>query len=238
MGYYWGMNASPKKYSLRLILGSIAWILCGQYFLVEVYVSRAWTASAYNFRYNTISDLGATVCPYVFPGTALVVCSPLHMLMNDMFIINGLLIIFGSLLLRPLFPIGKKTTSALVALSIGALGLIGVGLFPENVNVPIHLSSAGWFFAITNISLLALAVDMYKRKPLLALYTFVSGAVAIIALVILVVGPPHSWGNGFVERIVGDPFTIWLVVVGFTILFRSLRTATHELFTLSSLPTS
>src|SRR5580692_819385 len=65
-----------------------------QYFLAQLVSGLKYTPT-YSLKYNTISDLGNTTCA-TFSG--LMVCSPLHSLMNISFFILGLTMITGSLL--------------------------------------------------------------------------------------------------------------------------------------------
>jgi hypothetical membrane protein len=208
--------------SFRTFIGSAAWILCGQYFIIEFFVASAWKVPVYSFRHNTISDLGATQCPYVFPGTGMVACSPLHFFMNACFVVNGVFIILGCFLLRQTFfdfiSKSRLTKAGIGLLGTSALGLIGVGFFPENVHTTLHIFSATWFFSLANLGLVLLGIGIYKgrhkARRWLGIYTGLSGLTALIALVILGAGGAYILGTGFIERIVGDPLTIWLVVVG------------------------
>src|ERR1700692_2533414 len=67
-----------------------------QYFVVQLVVSLRWSA-AYSVQHDTISDLGNTVCG---PFNGRYVCSPLHALMNVSFLVLGVTMIVGSIVLR------------------------------------------------------------------------------------------------------------------------------------------
>jgi hypothetical membrane protein len=66
-----------------------------QYFVAQVIAASAWEPP-YSWRLNAISDLGAVGCG-PFDGRS--VCSPLNGVMNASFILLGLAMTAGSVLL-------------------------------------------------------------------------------------------------------------------------------------------
>jgi LPXTG-site transpeptidase (sortase) family protein len=77
------------------LLGPIIWMLCVQYFITQIVVASAWHTS-FSLTRNVISDLGNTACGQY--GDRFV-CSPLHGLMNASFLLLGLTMATGSLLI-------------------------------------------------------------------------------------------------------------------------------------------
>ena len=213
-------NESPLNHILHLV-GAFSWIACVQYFLIEQIVKNAWTVPAYSMRLNYISDLGATACNYMAPGTMRMVCSPLHALMNYSFIANGFLIILGCALFWRLLPAQRFLKIGLALLGFGSLGLIAVGIVPENTIIIIHTASAFFFFLFVNVGLIFIGcgLNMLHRWPIRAWYSIVSGVVALIALGILIDSKlSYMLGVGLIERIASYPFTIWLVIIGISLL--------------------
>jgi hypothetical membrane protein len=203
------------------ILGAFAWILCVQYFLIEQFVKNAWTVPAYSMRFNYISDLGATSCSYLSPGVMRAVCSPLHAFMNYSFIANGILIIVGCALFWGILPKQRLLKIGLVFLALGSLGLIAVGLFPENTIIALHTASAVEFFVLVNVGIILIGAGLRKLKiwPLRSAYSILSGVIALIALVLLpITAFSYVVGLGLLERVASYPFTIWLVVIGISLL--------------------
>ena len=74
-------------------LGAGFWLFCFQFFVGEQIARLGWTGH-YSMARNYISDLGAVRCG----GTA--ACSSLHWVMNGSFVLQGLLIVFGAVLVR------------------------------------------------------------------------------------------------------------------------------------------
>ncbi len=68
-------------------VGAFLWLLCLQFFVAEQIARMGWTGH-YSMRHDFISDLGAA------SG------SSLHCLMNGSFVLQGLLIFFGAMLLH------------------------------------------------------------------------------------------------------------------------------------------
>ena len=87
----------PDVASTRFYAGALAKLSVLQYFVAESAVIGAWAGSEpYSRRTGYISDLGALACGD-FSGRD--VCSPAHLLMNVSFVVQGLGMIVGALLL-------------------------------------------------------------------------------------------------------------------------------------------
>lgn len=63
---------------------------------------------SYSLAHNTISDLGDTTCG-IFNGRP--ICSPLHVLMNISFVVLGLTMVAGSLLVSRTLARNRGTDS-------------------------------------------------------------------------------------------------------------------------------
>ena len=214
----------------RKNLGAFLWFFSIQYFIVEAIVQYGWNvlqkvAPVYSMRFNYISDLGASACVYFPKDSSMFVCSPLHVLMNASFILNGVLAIVGSFLLQDYFKNKYKEGSTFIQIGlnlilIGSIGNISVGFFPENTILLIHELSAVLLFVLTNIGLICVGTGMahsgYTKK--MSLYTIGSGALALCALFILATKLYYPFGIGLVERAVAYPLTVWLIVMSVTIL--------------------
>jgi hypothetical membrane protein len=135
-------------------LGACLWLLCLQFFVAEQIARMGWTGH-YSMRSDFISDLGAT--------------SSLHWLMNGSFVLQGLLIFFGSVLLHRLLP-----RIAVVLLIIAGLGVLVVGLVPEDTNARLHLQGAAAHFLGGNIAILLLA------KRWRSWITFAAGSIGTV----------------------------------------------------------
>ena len=192
------------------LLGPLIWMLSIHYFLVQWLTAASWSPG-YSWRFNTISDLGSTACGSI---DGRMVCSPLHALMNGSFLVLGMIMAGGSLLIYQEFRKGRATLLGFGLMGVAGIGSVLVGLFPENTVPVLHLIGAGLPFLLGNVSLLVLGVAVDRAPLPLRIYTCLSGFVPLIALGFFVSHHYGGIGIGGVERLVAYPQTVWLVAFG------------------------
>jgi hypothetical membrane protein len=207
-------KTTPKVYSS---VGAILWILCLQYFIIQIIVANSWTRS-YSIANNTISDLGNISCG-TYSGRF--VCSPDHGLMNFSFVLLGVLMIVGSIFVYQGFKKSLLTRIGLSCMVIAGIGTLLVGVFPENTIGALHVIGATMPFLIGNIGLVILGLALSIPKPL-KIYTIISGVISLAALVFFVSHMYLGIGSGGMERITAYPQTIWFIVLGIFILKKNL----------------
>jgi hypothetical membrane protein len=181
-----------------------------QYFVIQIIAALSYKTT-YSLRFNTISDLGNSVCGN-YSGRY--VCSPLHNLMNASFILLGITMASGSLLIYQEFK--KRDSATLIGFSfmtLAGFGTLIVGLFPENTISLLHTSGASLPFVLGNLGLIVLSIALTIPR-LLRYYTFLSGALALTALVFFYTQHYLGLGIGGMERLVAYPQTVWLIVFG------------------------
>ena len=196
-------------------LGPILYVSSIQFFVVQIFVAMRWNPP-YSLTRDTISDLGNTAC-----GTfnARLVCSPLHGLMNVSFIVLGVAMAAGSVLISRQFASSRAATTGLAAMAISGVGVIIVGIFPENSIPAFHGLGAAIPFTVGNAALIIMATAP-MMPMVLRLYSFLSGALAILALVGYSSHHYLGLGEGGIERVVAYPQTVWLIVIGLFLLIR------------------
>jgi hypothetical membrane protein len=197
-------------------LGPILYVASIQYFLAQAVVAQDWSPP-YSIARDTISDLGNTRC-----GTfnARFVCSPLHSVMNASFIVLGITMILGSLLIIHQFSRSRRATFGLASMAISGAGVIMVGLFPENTVPALHGIGAATPFLLGNIAVIVLGFSLNLPGPL-RFYSLLSGILALVALGCYASSHYLGLGEGGIERVVAYPQTAWLIVVGFYVLLRN-----------------
>ncbi len=190
-------------------VGPIFWMVSVQYYIVQIIAAAAWT-SVYSLRFNTISDLGNTVCG---DYSGRFVCSPQHNLMNASFIILGLTMMAGAGLIYQEFKESRASLVGFSFMAVAGFGTVLVGLFPENTIGFLHQLGAFLPFLVGNVGLLILgwALDVPRT---LRVYTLVSGIVSLVALVFFTTHTYLGLGIGGMERITAYPQTMWLIVFG------------------------
>lgn len=208
--------------------GAMLWIVGVVAFLAaQVIAQVAWDAHAgnptYSLTQNYISDYGAVHCGS-FDGHF--VCSPLHDVFNASIVVMGLLLILGAVLLPTAFPARPSRKIGLGLLVVAAIGSIGVGLSPEDVNLTVHFVSAVLAFVGANLALLVLALVMFRdtRWDGYRGYTFLSGVIGFVALSLYGAkayawgGIWSDWGVGGMERLIVAPVLLWAVLVSVHLL--------------------
>src|ERR1035438_284272 len=106
-----------------LLLGSYLYISGIQYFLIQIYVGIKFNPT-YSLAKNTISDLGNTKCGIYNLRS---VCSPDHTLMNISFIVLGITLLAGTLLIYNQIEHTNYTRIGFVLFALSGLGVILVG---------------------------------------------------------------------------------------------------------------
>lgn len=231
-----GDSASrPDVASTRAYFGALAKLSVLQFFVVEAAVIGAWTGSApYSRREGLISDLGAVGCGR-FEGRD--VCSPAHLLMNASFVVHGVGMMVGAVLLgsvllctaaRPVPGAGllrrRRRAAAAVIRSLtfaAGTGIVLVGLVPEDAGSRWHVAGAVVYFAAGAVAVLLLGWLWFRQTPL-GWVVLACGAVSIGALVTAGITGLHVPEPGALERLVGYPITLGVAAAGL-VLARRIR---------------
>ena len=200
-------------YARHPSLGPWLYVASAQFFLVQFLVGLRFSPG-YSLVDNAISDLGNTSCG---PWNSRYVCSPAHVWMNVSFVVLGVTIILGSALIYPAFLASRGTALGLGLFAVGGVGTVLVGVFPENGVAWLHGFGAALPFLVGNVGLVLLGRSM-TAPSWLRLYTMLSGAVALLALVLYVSGTTLGLGDGGMERLVAYPQTVWQIVLGAYVL--------------------
>jgi hypothetical protein len=205
-----------------------------QYFVAEAAVIGAWAGpEPYDRRTGYISDLGAVSCG-VFDGRG--ICSPLHLLMNASFVVQGLGMLLGALLLssallsiaaRPGIRVSSDRPEvhwlvALVARVLtgsAGLGTMLVGLVPEDVGSAWHFVGAVMYFTAGSLALLLLG-GLWLKLSSLGWFIMACGALALGALITGGITRMAVPEPGTLERLMAYPITIGLTAVGLVIAQR------------------
>jgi hypothetical membrane protein len=195
-------------------IGPAIFMLSALYFVAQIAVGWVWHPP-YSLVNNTISDLGNSTCGR-YGG--FYVCSPRHDLMNAAFILLGLAMFTGSLLIYQEFTEREKRqrTAALVgfsAMGLGGLGAILVGVFPENSVSAMHITGAALAIGVGNLGILVLGLVLPLPESMRR-YMLTFSTISLTALILFATGHYFGIGAGTMERIAAYPETIWLITFG------------------------
>jgi hypothetical membrane protein len=177
-------------------VGAGLWLFCFQ-FLVAEQIARLGWIGPYSMARDYISDLGSAR-------------SPLHAVMNGSFVLQGFLIFFGAVLVRGLFPARPAYRLALFLLCVAGVGVLVVGLMPEDTDFRLHILGAVANFLGGNLAMMVLGAMRPKNW-----ITFAAGAIGLVATLALALRDSPAWAAlgwhaGTVERLACYPLPLWL----------------------------
>jgi len=178
--------------------GGLAWVLTLQFFVVEAIAAARY--GGYSYSADVISDLGTAD-------------SAARLLMNGSFVVQGLLIAVGVLLLAPGLA-GNGGRLARVLLVLAGLGVLLVGLFPSDGVTAVHQVAAGVHLVAGSIGLIAVAYAVRPRSEGIGTTLAVLGLVGVIATIFFGSAVFLGLGEGGMERIAAYVIPIWLAVAG------------------------
>ena len=213
-------------------VGAVLWLFCFQYFVGEQIARVGWdrgaAAGVYSMARNYISDLGAVRCGAVLHRSG-VICSPWHGLMNGSFILQGCLIFAGSLLVRRLFPRGQLCGVGLWVIAVSGLGVLAVGLAPEDVNLAVHGVGALVHFLGANVGMVLVGAGLLTARgsggwwegEAVRGLTIFAGVLGLAGTLIFLSGNDAGLGTGWIERVAAYPLPLWLTGMGALLLARA-----------------
>ena len=189
------------------------------YVLIEAIVATAWSNPPYDYLQNLVPSLGSTACG---PYNGQFVCSPLHGLMNTMFVVHGLLFAIAGVLLSRLLA-GRRRTVVVILSVLYAVGLSMITIFHHAAGMAVIvrvLNISGAFLAIFAggvIAILAATQAGGLRFPRWTTWvSMILGVIAILGGVVffaLSIGP-----LGVRERVSIYPLLLWQIVAGLVLV--------------------
>jgi hypothetical membrane protein len=209
-------------------LGSILLIVAGvQYFVAEAITASAWRDPRYSYARNYVSDLGVTGPRETFLGHNIL--SPLATVMNAGFILNGLLVLAGVILI---LRFGSRTRARalwilalLFAIGIALVGTFHGSLLSQNAGTlafhfggaPIAIICGNVIAVMAGLSFRDFGAGTWFRSVMITL-----GIVGILGLVaeILIIGGAQSFPAGIFERVAVYTILASQLVWGATLLAR------------------
>ena len=210
------MNPLRPLAAATFLLGSAI------YLAAEAITALAWKSPGYSYATNWISDLGSATAG-VFQGREL--NSPLHVVMNSGFVVQGLLFGIATVLLSRTMS-GRSRTFTAVTGVVTMIGYILVGTFhgslqaQQNGTLPLHFTGAT--LAIVGGNVLALVLGIHWRKTpetwLIGLVSIVVGAFGLASVVILFLTFGAGLPSGAIERCSVYTIVIWQLAVATTLL--------------------
>ncbi len=185
---------TPSRYRW----GGLAWLLTCQFFVVEAVAALRY--DGYSYSADVISELGTAA-------------SPAAAVMNASFVVQGLLIAAGALLLGPGLA-GTGGRVARVVLVAAGAGALLVGLFPSDGGGTVHAVAAGVHLLGGGLGLIALAYGVRPRSEALGTGLALLGLLGVVATVFFASVVFLGLGEGGMERVAAYVIPVGLAVAG------------------------
>ena len=211
----------------RLVAGGVLWFTSVQFFVVQAVAQNAWKGSEpYSLTRSWISDLGAVTCGTYAGGGGALVCSPRHALVNAGFVVLGVQVLVGAVLLRPVLGKSRPAQAALWMLVVAGAALPFVAAFPEDTGKPWHAIFATIHLATAGLGMVAAGLALRSTgRPIAVSVTLVLGVTSLIGTLLTGAGSGAGVGRAAVERLAAWPFTAWTTLAGLAVLSASAITA-------------
>ena len=199
----------------RVTAAGAVWVCAAQFFFAQVIAQSRWT-TPFSLATNYISDLGNTTCGLYPTVGGKYVCSPWHTLMNVSFVLQGVIILAGAVLARPPFAGMRRAGPVFALLVVTALGMVGVGLFPGDVNNGAHVMSAGTQFITGNGAMVVFgtAANRVRRWRAFAAFSITLGVTGLLATLLFAQGYGLGLGVAGLERVAAYTLPVWLMTAG------------------------
>jgi hypothetical membrane protein len=199
----------------RMTTAGVIWTCAAQFFVAQVIAQSRWT-TPFSLATNYISDLGNTTCGLYPAVNGSYVCSPWHTLMNISFVLQGVIILSGAALARPALAGLRWRSLIFLLLLVTAFGMVGVGLFPEDLNNRGHVISAGTQFITGNAAMIVfgIAANRVKRWRAYAVVSTALGITGLLATALFPQGYGVGMGVAGMERVAAYTLPVWLIISG------------------------
>jgi len=185
----------PDTTSRAAQLGAVAFLLRPTYIATE-FITGAATSGGYSFVSDSISKLGEVGCTEAY-------CSPRHVVMNGSFMVYGVLMASGALLLAK--PLGPWVTGLLV---VSGVSSYATGLAPLDQGAMLHTIAATPLFIAQPLALLLIGHRLREDRPRLARALLATGLVTVAAAVGFILSGDQR-AAGALERL-----ALWPVLFG------------------------
>lgn len=204
-----GFPAAPTRLTQ---FGAACWALSIVFFIGQA-AGQAGSARPYSLITNLISDLGSTAC-------GAVICSPLHGLVNASFVATGALHALG-ITTYGAWPRRRLGYVGVQLVAIAGVGLILVGLLPEDVDPAGHAKGALTGLVCLNLTVIFLGLAVIGTARWLGAMSFGAGLIGFIGLGLFL--GVRALPPGLTERFADYPGAIMLVLFGAVLLWSGRR---------------
>jgi hypothetical membrane protein len=203
------------------ILAAVAWLIgTAQFFVAQLAVQAAWD-TPFSWAHNNISDLAETGCRNA-PGDGRWICSPLYPIMNVSFVLTGVFLAFGALLLMMALRGNTMSRIAFSALILTGVGWVLVGVYPADINENMHVLGALIIFVVGNAALV-FGSGLSSMSTMGQVGSITLGLVGFAAAFLHFAGIYLGLGMGGMERVTAYPVSVWTAIIALLLLAGARR---------------
>ena len=203
------------------VLAAAAWLIgSAQFFVAQFVVAAAWD-TPFSWARNNISDLAETGCRSA-PGDGRWISSPLHPVMNASFVLTGVFLAVGALVLMRAVRGNPMSRIAFSALALTGVGWVLVGVYPADINENTHVLGALIIFVVGNAALV-FGSGAPPMRTMGQVSSIMLGLVGFAAAFLHFGGIYLGLGMGGMERVTAYPVSIWTAVIALLLLAGSRR---------------
>lgn len=184
-------------------IGLLSWMALLLYFPIELIIISQ-TTKPYSIMNQAMSDLGVLSCGTdTYPLAGYEICSPMSHEMNIIFILTGILIAAGAVLLHHFWGSSKWTIAATILLVIYGLGYTVSGIYPADVNFWAHTLPSMPSMILQIPAMYLIARSIRHKWPGLARFTIICMLISTLSLILIIIGFPP----GLMQRLLY--FSVW-----------------------------
>ncbi|WP_157970528.1 DUF998 domain-containing protein [Nakamurella deserti] len=202
-----------------LRIGATLWAVQPLLIVVELGVALAAASAAVPLSTllvdRSISDLGADRQNWVVLGGPEPVQSPAWVTMDAAFVVFGLLMAAGAVMLRSRLPRGLPATVVTALWVVVGLSAAGAGLVPLHVDQQAHVALSAPALLLQPVATVLLATVLPGRWRWA---TMVVGVLSVVGAVGYLGRTSTAVGSGAFERLALWPAYLWLPVVALVLV--------------------
>jgi len=195
-----------NKSSFPVKFGLLSWMALLVYFPAEMLIISR-TTKPYSIMNQAMSDLGVLSCGSdTYPLAVYEICSPMAHEMNIIFILAGMLIATGAVLLHRFWGNSRWTVSATILFVIYGIGYTLSGVYPADVNFWAHTLPSLPTMFVHFPAMYFISKAIKDKWPGLSRFTLICMMISALSLILIIIGFPA----GLMQRLVYFSAWFWM----------------------------
>lgn len=195
-------------------IGFLSWIATCLYFFIEPFFILTSTAP-YSYLHHAMSDLGVTSCGnFTYELAPYEICSPNHLGMNLLFILNGLTFCIGVLYISQYLEKSIITRTATSFLLLIGISTSVSGLIPADINLIGH-SLLVWMAMVTVFPGLFIFA---KNLKVISVWTYFCLICLFLIILLISLIPFFPFPSGLLQRLFYFILFIWGTLASYKLI--------------------